>query len=100
MVHVSFFKPQNTHQDGIAKIRPQINRLVETVLLLPHPVFPTEAPWRLLLGCRACICRPLLMLLLLFTVYRTRLTDPVTDINFLMFKATRRPTLKNPTSRN
>jgi hypothetical protein len=91
MVHVSFFKPQNTHQDGIAKIRPQINRLVETVLLLPHPVFPTEAPWRLLLGCRACICRPLLMLLLLLTVYRNTLTDTVTAAKIFCSIPAKRP---------
>jgi hypothetical protein len=34
--------------------RPQIEQPVETILLLPHPVFTTEAPWRLQLGCRAC----------------------------------------------
>jgi len=80
MVHVSFFEPQNTHQDGIAKKTSQINRFVKTILLLPHPVFSTEAPWRLLLGCRACICRPLLMLLINVSGYCKRtLKNPVAD---------------------
>jgi hypothetical protein len=66
MVHVSFLSFKTRTRRGIANKTPQIDRPVETILLLPHPVFPTEAPWRLQLGCRACTCRPLLMLLLLF----------------------------------
>jgi hypothetical protein len=92
MVHVSFFKPQNTHQDGIAKKRSQINRFLETILLLPHPIFSTEAPWRLQLGCRACICRPLLMLLInVFRYCKRTLWNPLPNRFAIGIPETKKP---------